>query len=121
MKKWAIFVCLLTAACLESQPKPDLQSRSSSDFNVEIVADGLNTPWSVAAMPGGGYLVTEKQGAIKRIWPNGKVNVVTGGPDAIYTEQQAGLFDVTIASDSCLLYTSPSPRDRQKSRMPSSA
>ena len=23
--------------------------------------------------------------------------------------------------DSCLLYTSPSPRDRQKSRMPSSA
>ena len=26
-----------------------------------------------------------------------------------------------INSDSCLLYTSPSPRDRQKSRMPSSA
>ena len=25
------------------------------------------------------------------------------------------------SSDSCLLYTSPSPRDRQKSRMPSSA
>ena len=27
----------------------------------------------------------------------------------------------SITSDSCLLYTSPSPRDRQKSRMPSSA
>ena len=27
----------------------------------------------------------------------------------------------TQAPDSCLLYTSPSPRDRQKSRMPSSA
>ena len=26
-----------------------------------------------------------------------------------------------IASNICLLYTSPSPRDRQKSRMPSSA
>ena len=25
------------------------------------------------------------------------------------------------ASEACLLYTSPSPRDRQKSRMPSSA
>ena len=25
------------------------------------------------------------------------------------------------SSDTCLLYTSPSPRDRQKSRMPSSA
>ena len=29
--------------------------------------------------------------------------------------------DVTASADSCLLYTSPSPRDRQKSRMPSSA
>ena len=37
--------------------------------------------------------------------------------------------DITIGGDSpiviqsmtCLLYTSPSPRDRQKSRMPSSA
>ena len=31
--------------------------------------------------------------------------------------QLAGLF----ANKGCLLYTSPSPRDRQKSRMPSSA
>ena len=33
----------------------------------------------------------------------------------IYVERYGGL------SSSCLLYTSPSPRDRQKSRMPSSA
>ena len=37
-----------------------------------------------------------------------------------------GLFLDLVASaakaqDTCLLYTSPSPRDRQKSRMPSSA
>ena len=29
--------------------------------------------------------------------------------------------DTEHAGNSCLLYTSPSPRDRQKSRMPSSA
>ena len=28
---------------------------------------------------------------------------------------------VVVTKDACLLYTSPSPRDRQKSRMPSSA
>ena len=35
----------------------------------------------------------------------------------------AGVFDLTEGTYnwSCLLYTSPSPRDRQKSRMPSSA
>ena len=29
--------------------------------------------------------------------------------------------DINYVSFTCLLYTSPSPRDRQKSRMPSSA
>ena len=34
----------------------------------------------------------------------------------------AALGNMVVAiSQSCLLYTSPSPRDRQKSRMPSSA
>ena len=32
-----------------------------------------------------------------------------------------GDYVIGILSDNCLLYTSPSPRDRQKSRMPSSA
>ena len=31
------------------------------------------------------------------------------------------IIDICTNLDSCLLYTSPSPRDRQKSRMPSSA
>ena len=35
------------------------------------------------------------------------------GADLVYTEM--------ISAKGCLLYTSPSPRDRQKSRMPSSA
>ena len=36
-------------------------------------------------------------------------------------EQISGGYTTQAVSDSCLLYTSPSPRDRQKSRMPSSA
>ena len=37
--------------------------------------------------------------------------------------EQLDLYDgfTTIQVGTCLLYTSPSPRDRQKSRMPSSA
>ena len=36
-------------------------------------------------------------------------------------EIAGGVFVLREKSKSCLLYTSPSPRDRQKSRMPSSA
>ena len=35
----------------------------------------------------------------------------------LHADQIQGFFDIPV----CLLYTSPSPRDRQKSRMPSSA
>ena len=38
-------------------------------------------------------------------------------PEIRYTQSGSSVANVTI----CLLYTSPSPRDRQKSRMPSSA
>ena len=33
----------------------------------------------------------------------------------------ADIFDVFVQLGACLLYTSPSPRDRTRSRMPSSA
>ena len=41
--------------------------------------------------------------------------------DITSTEPFSIFWDSTDPGSSCLLYTSPSPRDRQKSRMPSSA
>ena len=53
--------------------------------------------------------------ALFRIHPEFDLGVMRPGQD---------LTDVAVSIQvgmSCLLYTSPSPRDRQKSRMPSSA
>ena len=44
--------------------------------------------------------------------PDGTVRVLVEGEERVVVE---------AFTDTCLLYTSPSPRDRQKSRMPSSA
>ena len=49
------------------------------------------------------------------------VMVPLGMSKAGQDRQVMELVDKVTKSDACLLYTSPSPRDRQKSRMPSSA
>ena len=44
-----------------------------------------------------------------------------GAPVRYFPALAAGVAQVAARMNTCLLYTSPSPRDRQKSRMPSSA
>ena len=44
----------------------------------------------------------------------------TNGKDSVLVIDAGGSMNCAMLGD-CLLYTSPSPRDRQKSRMPSSA
>src|SRR5665213_911704 len=60
-------------------------------------------------------------------FPNRPTNFVDSiitfcGNGSITTQQGAAIHGYACNADmTCLLYTSPSPRDRQKSRMPSSA
>ena len=62
-----------------------------------------------------------RENKIKKIWQNGKCATlgwlsVSHGMTAEVMARQG--FDALCV---CLLYTSPSPRDRTRSRMPSSA
>ena len=50
------------------------------------------------------------------------IQEVLDGLDQSFLEKVSLVsVSTTLATNTCLLYTSPSPRDRQKSRMPSSA
>ena len=51
--------------------------------------------------------------------PTVKVQATYVGADALAVEQ--GVTSVLEQQINCLLYTSPSPRDKRQSRMPSSA
>lgn len=61
-------------------------------LKTQVMASGLDHPWSVAFLPGGGVLVTERNGGLRRI-ENGRVSRVTGVPP-VFHEGQGGLFDV---------------------------
>ncbi|CAN0313507.1 unnamed protein product, partial [Chrysoparadoxa australica] len=71
-----------------------------ADFIVETVAGGLEYPWSLAFMPGGAYLVTEREGRLRVVDENGLRDApVSGLPDDLLVERQGGLLDVALAPD----------------------
>lgn len=79
----------------ETQAQSDIQHSALQDFRVVTVADGLEVPWSMAWLPNGDMLVTERVGRL-RIIRDGNLlpDPVPGVPEVFTTGGQAGLFDV---------------------------
>ena len=87
---------LLAAPALAQQAAPDVQRSALHDFRVVTVVDSLVQPWSIAFLPGGDLLVTERPGRL-RIVRRGKLlpDPVAGVPAVLYTSQ-GGLLDVAL-------------------------
>src|SRR5665213_1884189 len=62
---------------------------------------------------------TDPADAVKTVSPIKHVIIMIGENRG--TDHTFGVYKPKGKGQTCLLYTSPSPRDRQKSRMPSSA
>mgnify|MGYP000648301808 CR=1 FL=1 len=71
---------------------------AQSAVQPETVAAGLSHPWSVAFLPGGGFLVTERDGVLNHIAPDGTKTVVPGTPE-VFAQGQGGLLDVVLSPD----------------------
>lgn len=71
----------------------------AANFRVEILAEGLEHPWSVAKLPDGRFLITERPGRL-RIWENGQLQKkpVEGIPE-VWARGQGGLLDVVLHPD----------------------
>ena len=67
------------------------------DVAVTTVASDLNVPWSVALLPSGRFLVTEKPGRIRVLNKDGSaLHTITANLPPIYVRGQAGLLDVAL-------------------------
>ena len=74
-----------------------LQTAQQRNIRVVVVTKGLSHPWSLAFLPEGGMLVTEREGRL-RIVRNGKLdpNPVTGAPRVVSRGTMAGLMDIAL-------------------------
>lgn len=78
----------------------DVVESEQADFIIETIAGGLEYPWSIAFLPSGEYLVTEREGRLRVIDGDGlRATPVTGLPDDLLVERQGGLLDVALAPD----------------------
>lgn len=72
-------------------------------FAVRVLVDGLVHPWSLAFLPGGDMLVTERPGRLRRISTDGTISEPLAGVPALFVQGQSGLLDVvpspTFAED----------------------
>lgn len=60
------------------------------------IAEGLDHPWSIAFLPSGNMLVTERGGALRMI-DNGKlVQKPVDGVPTVFVNNQGGMFDVLL-------------------------
>ena len=69
----------------------------TTDVVVTTVASNLDTPWAVALLPSGRFLVTEKPGRIRILNKDGSaLHTITANLPPIYVRGQAGLLDVAL-------------------------
>jgi len=77
---------LLMAAAAGASPDPKLVT----------VVRGLDHPWSLAFLPDGRLLVTERSGQLRRITATGEVGPPIAGVPPVYFAGQGGLLDVLL-------------------------
>jgi glucose/arabinose dehydrogenase len=116
----AVFVVALALAVPTLGQGPVAMRSALHDYRVVTVADGLVRPWSIAFLPGGDILITERNPAKLRIMRQGKLlpTAVEGLPEVFTGNNQSGLLEVTphpnFASNHLLYFTYSKPLEGGK-------
>ncbi len=69
---------------------------SGQGYNVAVVTDKLVAPWSIAFLPDGKMLVTEKQGNMRTVTQDGTVSEPIKGVPMVHYQGQVGLLDLAL-------------------------
>ena len=66
---------------------------SAQNYQVTSLATGLDSPWSIAAIDNGAFLITEKSGRLVKLDADGAITAISNTPE-VYYASQGGLLEV---------------------------
>jgi len=87
---------LLAALSTTARAADPVFPSSAGNLAVETVARGLVHPWSLAFLPDGRMLVTERPGRMRIVTRDGALSPPLAGVPEVYARSQAGLLDVAL-------------------------
>jgi glucose/arabinose dehydrogenase len=89
--------------------------RSDVAYDVQVVARGIERPWSVEPLPDGSLLVTEKTGQLRIVSAGGQIGAPITGVPPVDARGQGGLLDVALspgfATDRTIFWSFTEPRE----------
>ena len=81
---------------LDAAERPETQDSIQHRFHLAKVTGGLEHPWSLAFLPDGSMLVTERPGRLRRITDGQLEPEPVAGIPPLYASGQGGLLDVAL-------------------------
>lgn len=97
IKSAVLTLGVIGAAMQAAQAQENFRSRAGIEFRIVEVASGLANPWSLAFLPDGDMLVTERPGRLRLIRSGGRLErqPIAGTPK-VAARGQGGLLDVAV-------------------------
>lgn len=90
--RWMLLAAMLIVTALAP-------ARAESPLRVTEIARGLDVPWSLAFLPDGRMLVTERAGRMRVVSADGRLSPPVANLPQVHAQGQGGLLDVLPAPD----------------------
>ncbi|CRI65711.1 conserved hypothetical protein [Thiocapsa sp. KS1] len=94
-----LWLPLAHCAPVEGPVKPTADVPEAKGWSTEVVADGLEHPWSIAWLPDGSALITERPGRLRILRDGALVPEPVAGLPVVLSHGQGGLLDVVLHPD----------------------
>lgn len=99
MRRRLLCPAIVAVALLQQATHAESIPTIRYDIVAETYAEGFEIPWALEFLPDGRLLVTERQGTIRIVSPDGSVSEPIDGVPPVRARGQGGLMDIVLHPD----------------------